>query len=427
FIYYAERGEYNSDNLTWYRYNERGQLERSPFQSIIHCFWWSIVTITTTGYGDVVPVTGIGKFIAGLTMSLGVLAIALPTTIIGSNFMAEWAVRRRSKFRHMLHKTHDKSFAKLTNVARSKLLQDQNDTILEAIAEIQDRLAQISPPDYYIRYKTFKQKHQQACERILELEQQLEKQKRITNNFDIFIRKVKSFNHNNNSDSLTADTNESNVGNDKKTLKFPHFKKSKTISSFGDSYATFHKNFINSGSKNIDTDNQSEIKPKTSKIFSIGSLKKKIARTFSTEDVKSSKHRKNSIDKIDISVPIEVRPTFTPIIDTSSITTTHSSIMSPPKEERPHYRRNNSSPEVIVTSTSADRHSGGSINLVVDNRQRGIFIQDTNSNHPIPLDNLRPPRIIKVDQGGVQNSTRLSSHNSNEGEMDRIEILVDDQ
>ncbi|CAG8593242.1 13729_t:CDS:2, partial [Racocetra fulgida] len=407
FIYYAERGEFDTENLTWYRYNEKGQPER---------------------YGDVIPVTSVGKLIAGLTMSLGILAIALPTTIIGSNFMDEWSLRQRSKVLKRLHKSHksrDKTFSKLNSIARSKALQTENTTILELILEVQDRLAEINPPDYYLRYKAYKEKHKQACERITELENQLAKQKRITNNFDIFYRKLKKSDDSN----IPKVDNDFNIVNDKKTSKFPHFKKSRTFSNFGDTYTTFHTNPIYGGSRNIDPDNQSETKPKIAKIFSIDTLKKKIARTFSIErDAKSSNHRKHPIDKIEISAPVEIRPTFKPITDTSSITSAHSGITPPPKAKRPQYRRNNSSPEVTVRSPSADVYSGGSVNLVVNNnRQRGIFIQDTNSNYPIPLDNRRSPRIIKVDQGELQKSTNLSSHNSKEREMDRIEILVDNQ
>ncbi len=45
----------------------------SPFQSILHSFWWCVTTMTSTGYGDVIPQTIEGKVIAGLTMVLGVL------------------------------------------------------------------------------------------------------------------------------------------------------------------------------------------------------------------------------------------------------------------------------------------------------------------------------------------------------------------
>eukprot|EP00759_Apiculatamorpha_spiralis_P018508 PhF_6_TR24838/c0_g1_i1/m.34255/K04874/KCNA1; potassium voltage-gated channel Shaker-related subfamily A member 1 len=67
--------------LMWVRYGQR-----SPFQSIFEAMWWSLTTLTTVGYGDVVPLSTLGKVVGGVTMILGVLVIALPVVLIGNNF-----------------------------------------------------------------------------------------------------------------------------------------------------------------------------------------------------------------------------------------------------------------------------------------------------------------------------------------------------
>ncbi len=67
---------------------ERNQLD-TRFTSIPHAMWWSIVTITTIGYGDMVPATAFGKFLGGLVSFVGICAVALPVGIISSGFIEE--------------------------------------------------------------------------------------------------------------------------------------------------------------------------------------------------------------------------------------------------------------------------------------------------------------------------------------------------
>jgi voltage-gated potassium channel len=59
------------------------------FSSIPASMWWAVVTMTTVGYGDVYPVTVMGKLLAGVTALLGIFAFALPTSILGAGFLAE--------------------------------------------------------------------------------------------------------------------------------------------------------------------------------------------------------------------------------------------------------------------------------------------------------------------------------------------------
>lgn len=56
------------------------------FKSIFNAFWWSIVTATTVGYGDIVPITYAGRIIASFLMIFGIISIAMLTSIITSAF-----------------------------------------------------------------------------------------------------------------------------------------------------------------------------------------------------------------------------------------------------------------------------------------------------------------------------------------------------
>ncbi len=59
------------------------------FYSIPLSIYWAVITLTTVGYGDIVPVTGLGKFIATFIMLLGYSIIAIPTGIVSSEISKE--------------------------------------------------------------------------------------------------------------------------------------------------------------------------------------------------------------------------------------------------------------------------------------------------------------------------------------------------
>ncbi|WP_454916550.1 cyclic nucleotide-gated ion channel [Xanthobacter sediminis] len=54
--------------------------------SIPQAMWWAITTLTTVGYGDVVPITTMGRMIGAVTMVAGLIMLALPIAIIASSF-----------------------------------------------------------------------------------------------------------------------------------------------------------------------------------------------------------------------------------------------------------------------------------------------------------------------------------------------------
>jgi voltage-gated potassium channel len=61
--------------------------ENNGFTSIPVSIYWAIVTLTTVGYGDISPVTGLGQFLASLIMIIGYAIIAVPTGIVTSEMM----------------------------------------------------------------------------------------------------------------------------------------------------------------------------------------------------------------------------------------------------------------------------------------------------------------------------------------------------
>ena len=70
-------------------------IQPSEFPNIIASFWWGISTLTTVGYGDVFPVTVLGKLLSGVIAFIGIGLVALPTGIISSGFIEEMQNKKK--------------------------------------------------------------------------------------------------------------------------------------------------------------------------------------------------------------------------------------------------------------------------------------------------------------------------------------------
>lgn len=75
-------------------YVAENEVQPDVFSSIPETMWWSIVTLTTVGYGDVSPVTAVGKLIGATTAMMGVCSIALLTGIIGAGFSNQMSKKK---------------------------------------------------------------------------------------------------------------------------------------------------------------------------------------------------------------------------------------------------------------------------------------------------------------------------------------------
>jgi len=59
------------------------------FKSFFDALYWATVTLTTVGYGDVCPVTSIGRFVSMISSLFGVAIIALPSGVITASYLDE--------------------------------------------------------------------------------------------------------------------------------------------------------------------------------------------------------------------------------------------------------------------------------------------------------------------------------------------------
>ena len=78
-------------------------IQDSNFTSIPATVWWAVVSLTTVGYGDMIPVTLWGKFFASLILLAGVALFALPAGIITSGFLDEMRKIRNPKIKNCPH------------------------------------------------------------------------------------------------------------------------------------------------------------------------------------------------------------------------------------------------------------------------------------------------------------------------------------
>jgi len=90
------------------------------FGSLPNAMWWAVVTLTTTGYGDVVPLTPLGRIIGSLLMISGIAVLALMTGVLATGFAQE--ERRREYLRVWDQVTRVPIFASLGVVTLSEIV-----------------------------------------------------------------------------------------------------------------------------------------------------------------------------------------------------------------------------------------------------------------------------------------------------------------
>ncbi len=77
------------------------------FESIPAGIYWAVVTITTVGFGDVTPITPLGKFLSILVMMTGYAIIAVPTGIVSAELIANRKQTNAQVCRHCSNEGHD--------------------------------------------------------------------------------------------------------------------------------------------------------------------------------------------------------------------------------------------------------------------------------------------------------------------------------
>lgn len=92
-------------------------VQPKQFDSLLSGIYWAITTITATGYGDLVPITPLGRIVGSLIMFLSIALIAIPGGIFSAGFVAEFQNASLRKIERDVNKEeHDKKSVKSSDV-----------------------------------------------------------------------------------------------------------------------------------------------------------------------------------------------------------------------------------------------------------------------------------------------------------------------
>lgn len=150
-IFLVERGTWDESMVCYVRLGDRaGSLGGlcSPFQSIPEASWWAITTMTTVGYGDTYPITNWGRFVGGLTMIIGILCVALPTTVLGVQFSDAFAaVTEEKAISDLKEKFPEKEQVTLELKAGVAHLEELQARLVVLLPEIERQLLKVTADD----------------------------------------------------------------------------------------------------------------------------------------------------------------------------------------------------------------------------------------------------------------------------------------
>ncbi len=88
-------------------YLVESRVQPEAFGSIPRAMWWAVATLTTVGYGDIVPVTALGRFLAAVTALCGIGIIALPTSVLAGAFADALRRARGEEAAERIRRHHD--------------------------------------------------------------------------------------------------------------------------------------------------------------------------------------------------------------------------------------------------------------------------------------------------------------------------------
>jgi voltage-gated potassium channel len=76
-------------------YGAEHEVQPDKFANAFSGLWWAVATLTTVGYGDIYPLTALGKILSSIIALLGIGMVAVPTGIISAGFLEVMACKEK--------------------------------------------------------------------------------------------------------------------------------------------------------------------------------------------------------------------------------------------------------------------------------------------------------------------------------------------
>lgn len=131
-----------------FAYLAEHRAQPEDFATIPDALWWAVITMTTVGFGDVVPITPMGKVIGGVIAVIGIGMVALPAGLLAAAFSEQLHERERQFEIEVEHKLVDGKISKQDRIiledARRRLGLRTSDA--QAIMHDVLRDARVNPP-----------------------------------------------------------------------------------------------------------------------------------------------------------------------------------------------------------------------------------------------------------------------------------------
>jgi voltage-gated potassium channel Kch len=113
---------------TMIMYNLESGIENSKMKTVLDALWWCIATVTTVGYGDVVPVTSLGRIVAIIYMFFGITLIATLLAVVTNTFY-----RKRVEKQETDKKEHEMNYLRSLVINKLSEIERRQSECIETV------------------------------------------------------------------------------------------------------------------------------------------------------------------------------------------------------------------------------------------------------------------------------------------------------